>query len=698
MATARIDAVWVHDGMLDARDYKTGKLWHERVADVPAAKVQAFVLDARGAPARPAPPAPLRVPAAPTCADDPDPWEPDAEDLAAIEEELRAAVERMSTNDDWRGVADETSARAARTARSVATAPRPASPRGRCSPHDADRGPSELRPAIRPTGGRSSVAGRRRCRAGLATRRGRRRARADRPARRRVPAGRRRRGAPRARCSIGSDVVAVAQIGSWRYPDPGRAARAAARHRAARDRGLDRRRQQPAAARQRDGGAHPAQRARRRDRRRRRGDAHALAGAPRAAGRAHVGDRRRPAVRVGDRRRPARCERLRGRALGARAADGVPAVRDRAARRGRSRASTSTSGTSASCGRGSPRSRPTIPNAWSQQAYSPEEIRTRLARQPHGVLPVPEADVRQHRRRPGRGAPAVLLRSGARGRRARRPHGVPARGRRGARPLLLQRTVVARRLAGDRDRGRRRARARPASRSTTSPASTSTRASRRRCRSRSRALGLAADDPAAAHRHRRARLRGRSGQQLPDARDRARWSRCCAPTRRASVARPRSAGTSRSTPPASGRRRRRPTAFGGSTPPTSQAEVDATPRREPAGLVDGAATLEATSVAFERDGTPSLGIVTALTADGRRAMANVRDADALARAHDRGARRPDRAPHQRRHDEHGRSRLTPGGYGVRRATVACPDAVARRDATVSRAAGAGISSAAGSRW
>ena len=26
MATARIDAVWVHDGLLDARDYKTGRL------------------------------------------------------------------------------------------------------------------------------------------------------------------------------------------------------------------------------------------------------------------------------------------------------------------------------------------------------------------------------------------------------------------------------------------------------------------------------------------------------------------------------------------------------------------------------------------------------------------------------------------------------------------------------------------------
>ncbi len=75
------------------------------------------------------------------------------------------------------------------------------------------------------------------------------------------------------------------------------------------------------------------------------------------------------------------------------------------------------------------------------------------------------------------------------------------------------------------------------------------------------------------------------------------------------------------TPPARGYRRVDPDA--------SQAQVDATPRREPAGLLEGPVTLEATSVAFERDGTPSLGIVTALTGDGRRAMANIRDADAL---------------------------------------------------------------------
>jgi len=106
MATARIDAVWVHDGLLDARDYKTGKLWYDRVADVPAAKVQAFVLaqaaHRRGLRLR------LRYEfLSADVVDDPDPWEPDPEDLAAIEEQLRAAVERMSKTDDWKGVAEQ---------------------------------------------------------------------------------------------------------------------------------------------------------------------------------------------------------------------------------------------------------------------------------------------------------------------------------------------------------------------------------------------------------------------------------------------------------------------------------------------------------------------------------------------------------------------------------------------------------------
>jgi hypothetical protein len=105
MATARIDAIWIHDGLLDARDYKTGGLWHTRVADVPAARVQAFVLGAaaakRGLRLR------LRYEyLQPEFDEDPEPWEPDADDLVFVEEELRSAVEHMKEQVDWTGVAE----------------------------------------------------------------------------------------------------------------------------------------------------------------------------------------------------------------------------------------------------------------------------------------------------------------------------------------------------------------------------------------------------------------------------------------------------------------------------------------------------------------------------------------------------------------------------------------------------------------
>ncbi len=105
MAVARIDAIWVHDGLLDARDYKTGSRWHEQVADVPAAKVQLYVL------AKVAQRRNLRLRLryeylSPDIDDDPDPWEPDDDDLAAIEEDLRAAVESIWAQEAWRGVGE----------------------------------------------------------------------------------------------------------------------------------------------------------------------------------------------------------------------------------------------------------------------------------------------------------------------------------------------------------------------------------------------------------------------------------------------------------------------------------------------------------------------------------------------------------------------------------------------------------------
>ncbi len=73
-----------------------------------------------------------------------------------------------------------------------------------------------------------------------------------------------------------------------------------------------------------------------------------------------------------------------------------------------------------------------------------------------------------------------------------------------------------------------------------------------------------------------------------------------------------SAGVWSTTPPTGGFRRAPEAA--------TQARIDALPAREAAGLVDGAATVEATSVVAERDGSLSVAIVTCITDDGRRAI------------------------------------------------------------------------------
>ncbi len=64
-------------------------------------------------------------------------------------------------------------------------------------------------------------------------------------------------------------------------------------------------------------------------------------------------------------------------------------------------------------------------------------------------------------------------------------------------------------------------------------------------------------------------------------------------------------------------------------PAATQAAVDATSRRDYVARYDGVATVEATAVPFDRDGDPTLAIVTALCDDGRRVWANVTDRDAM---------------------------------------------------------------------
>ena len=105
LATARIDVVWIHDGILDVRDYKTGALRDGRLADDPRARVQAWVMarDARRTGLR----LQLRYEyLQPEVDDDPEPWEPGDDDLMAIEDELRDAVADMWRADDWKGVAE----------------------------------------------------------------------------------------------------------------------------------------------------------------------------------------------------------------------------------------------------------------------------------------------------------------------------------------------------------------------------------------------------------------------------------------------------------------------------------------------------------------------------------------------------------------------------------------------------------------
>ena len=105
LASARVDAVWVHDGLLDVRDYKTGSLFYSRLADDPRARVQAWVM-ARDAQRRG-----LRLQLRyeylqPEIDEDPEPWEPGDDDLDTITEELCSAVTAMWETDDWRGVRD----------------------------------------------------------------------------------------------------------------------------------------------------------------------------------------------------------------------------------------------------------------------------------------------------------------------------------------------------------------------------------------------------------------------------------------------------------------------------------------------------------------------------------------------------------------------------------------------------------------
>jgi acetyl-CoA C-acetyltransferase len=82
-----------------------------------------------------------------------------------------------------------------------------------------------------------------------------------------------------------------------------------------------------------------------------------------------------------------------------------------------------------------------------------------------------------------------------------------------------------------------------------------------------------------------------------------------------------SVGLYSTTPPASG--------FVRVDPARTQATVDATPRRSVAGPYDGPADVEATAVIVDRDGRPSRAVLSAITPDGTRALANSADVGVL---------------------------------------------------------------------
>ena len=96
----------------------------------------------------------------------------------------------------------------------------------------------------------------------------------------------------------------------------------------------------------------------------------------------------------------------------------------------------STGPASARCGPASARSRPPTRTRGSAPALDARRDRHARARQPHGVLPLPQALHGQHAGRPGRGVHRVLGGGGAGRRRARGALGVPARRRRCQRPLV----------------------------------------------------------------------------------------------------------------------------------------------------------------------------------------------------------------------------------------------------------------------
>ncbi|HEY6318735.1 MAG TPA: PD-(D/E)XK nuclease family protein [Acidimicrobiia bacterium] len=106
VTTCRLDAVWAHDGILDVRDYKSGRVIDHRVSEDPRAWLQAWVA-AREAAARG-----LRLRIryehlAAEVEEDPEPWEPTDEELVGVEQTLVTTAQEMRAEHEFRGVSDD---------------------------------------------------------------------------------------------------------------------------------------------------------------------------------------------------------------------------------------------------------------------------------------------------------------------------------------------------------------------------------------------------------------------------------------------------------------------------------------------------------------------------------------------------------------------------------------------------------------
>jgi hypothetical protein len=105
LATARFDAVWAHDGILDVRDYKSGRVAEHPLPEDPQARLQAWVAAPQAAERG------LRLRLryehlATEVLEDPDLWEPTDDDLAAVEAQLTSVVAAMLAERTFAGVND----------------------------------------------------------------------------------------------------------------------------------------------------------------------------------------------------------------------------------------------------------------------------------------------------------------------------------------------------------------------------------------------------------------------------------------------------------------------------------------------------------------------------------------------------------------------------------------------------------------